>query len=633
MTCPSWFQSRAAGRLWRIPLLLVVTLTAAPSQILNTNLVVNGDAESGPAASNVTDAQVANIPGWTTTGGFSVGTYNGGNFLATSDYGPVNRGKKIFYGGPGNKHSTAVQTIDLSGASANIDAGIVKYYLSGYLGFLNGSYDNIYLISLTAEFQNASGTDLLTAVAPGPSAADISIPGGLLLRTTSGFLPANVRKAKLTIDLSINSSGYNGYAADNISLVLTTDPMLSVNLLQNGDAETDPQSTSGYPVPGWNADTYFLVWKYGDYQMPTMSDNGPGDRGKYFFACPSNHTQCRAYQNIDFSAANKLVDAGRVTFTLSGWFGGDVSYPDNADASVTFYDASGATMSGSPIHIGPVTQQQRANARGLWQQATTQSVPKGARSAQINLYFHKLGPVTDNLDAYADSLVFQLDAIQVTAVMNAASSIAGPAAPGEFVSIYGSSLGPANYVVAAGSQKGLAGTHVTFNGIEAFLTLSMSTQVNALVPYGVGSKADAVVTYNGQTSDVFPLAVTDAAPGIFTKAYGPGPAWAVNNDLNFNASNTPVARGGWIEFWATGQGLVSPAGQDGEAILVPKNVVLPVKVSIGGIDAQILGTALIYTGEIQVNVMIPSNAPTGDAPLILMIGTATSRKDATISVK
>ncbi len=68
-------------------------------------------------------------------------------------------------------------------------------------------------------------------------------------------------------------------------------------------------------------------------------------------------------------------------------------------------------------------------------------------------------------------------------------------------------------------------------------------------------------------------------------------------------------------------------------ITVPKNVKLPVKVSIGGIDAQVLGAVLIYTGEIQVNVLIPSGAPTGDVPLVLTVGTASSRKDATIAIK
>ena len=628
-----WRFSRAAARLGWTAVLLGLVTPSVYSQILNRNLVVNGDAESCPvAAQNATDPQVTGIPSWTITGGFSVGSYGGGNFPAGSDYVPVNHGSKFFYGGPGSKLSTAVQTVDLSAAAADIDAGQVKYYFSGYLGFVSGSYDTISQISLKAEFQDAAGNNVLVSTAAGPSTADVSVPAGLMLRTATGFLPPNVRKARVTINLATGDSGYNGYAADNVSLVLTTDPQLGVNLLVNGDGETNPQSDNGYPVPGWNADTNMCVWKYGDYKMPTKADPGPSDRGAYFFTCPTNHTQCRAYQSVDFSTASKLVDGGKVSYTLSGWFGGDTGYPDNADATVTFFDAAGAAI-GTPVRVGPVTNADRNGQRGLWQRSSAAAVPTGARSARVDLYFHKLGPVTDNLEAYADSLAFQLDSIQVTGVTNAASAQAGPVAPGEFVSIYGTSLGPATYQVAQGSQKGLGGTRVTFNGIEAFLTFTSSGQVNALVPYGVTGKADVVVQFNGKSSDAFPLGVTESSPGIFTRAYGSGQAWAVNNDGSFNTSATPVTRGGWIEFWATGQGAVTPTGQDGEPISGYKNLVLPVKVSVGGVDTQVLGAVLIYTGEIQVNAMVPSNAPTGDAPLVVTIGTAGSRKDVTISVK
>ena len=624
---------RAAARI--LTLLLTAASSSLHSQALNRNLVLNGDAEACPtAAQNATDPQVTNIPNWTTTGGFSVGAYGGGSFLSTSDYLPVSHGSKFFYGGPGSKLSTAVQTVDLSAAASNIDAGQVKFYLSGYLGFIAGSYDTINTINLKAEFQDASGNNLLGSTASGPSTADVNVAAGLMLRTATGFLPPNVRKARVTVNLSSSSSGYNGYAADNVSLILTTDALLGANLLVNGDSETAPQTDNGYPVPGWNADTQFAVAKYGDYKMPSKTDPGPGDRGAYFFTCPSSHSQCRAYQTVDFSTAGKLVDAGKVSYTLSGWYGGDTGYPDNADMTVTFFDASGNSI-GSAVRVGPVTNSDRNGQRGLLQRSTAAAVPSNARSARIDLYFHKLGPVTDNLDAYADSVLFQLDSIQVTGVTNAATSQSGPAAPGEFVSIYGSSLGPGTYQVAAGSQKGLGGTRVTFNGIEAFLTFTSANQVNALVPYGITGKADVVVLYNGKTSDAFPLALTDSSPGIFTRQYGTGQAWAVNDDrVTFNSSAAPVSRGGWITFWATGQGQVSPQGQDGEILSGLKNVVLPVKVNIGGIDATMVAPAvLIYTGEIQVSVWIPSNSPAGDVPLVLTIGNTSSRKDVTIAVK
>jgi uncharacterized protein (TIGR03437 family) len=612
------------------PWVLALAALPANGQILNQNLVLNGDAESGSAVQNATDAKVSSIPNWTTTAGFSVGVYGGGNFLSVGDYGPVKRGSKFFYGGPGAQRSTAVQTVDLTAAAVDIDAGRVKYNFSGYLGLIGGSLDTLYLASLKAEFQDAGGATLLTATANAPSEADASFPAGLLLRAATGFLPVNVRKAKITIDL-YTGDAYNNHAADNISLVLTTDPMLGVNLLINGDGETNPGNPDGYPVPGWNADSNFAVAKWGDYKMPLKSDPGPSNRGVYMFTCPTGHSQCRNYQKIDFSTAAKKVDAGKIAYDLNGWFGGDTAYPDDADATVTFYDANGKVI-GTVLRAGPITNSDRGGQRALGYASVNGTVPVGARSAEVDLYFHKLGPVTDNLTAYADSLVFQLDSMEVTSVVNAASSQSGPVAPGEFVTLYGTSLGPSTGVIAAGCQKALGNVRVRFNGVEAFLTYSSSGQINAIVPYGITGNADVTVSYNG-LSTTYPLALTDAAPGIFTQQYGAGPAWAVNNDGNFNGGAHAVARGGWISFWATGQGLVAPNGVDGETIATPKNVMQTVKLSIGGVDTQVLWTGLIYTGEVQVNAMIPNNIPAGDNEIVLTVGTASSRKGVTVTVK
>ncbi|HZT31467.1 MAG TPA: hypothetical protein VFA33_16380 [Bryobacteraceae bacterium] len=90
-------SNRTIGaRLGIVALLVVAAALSGQAQILNRNLIVNGGAEDGPAAQNATDAQVGNIPHWTTTGGFSVATYGGGDFVQTDDFGPVDRGKQFW---------------------------------------------------------------------------------------------------------------------------------------------------------------------------------------------------------------------------------------------------------------------------------------------------------------------------------------------------------------------------------------------------------------------------------------------------------------------------------------------------------------------------------------------------------
>jgi uncharacterized protein (TIGR03437 family) len=64
---------------------------------------------------------------------------------------------------------------------------------------------------------------------------------------------------------------------------------------------------------------------------------------------------------------------------------------------------------------------------------------------------------------------------------------------------------------------------------------------------------------------------------------------------------------------------------------------LPVSVALGGIPvpaANLAFDGLIYCGEVQVNILIPANAPTGGAvPLVVAIGSASSRSDATIAIQ
>ena len=279
----------------RVALLVALAALPAQSQTFNKNLLVNGDAEAGSAVTSLTSTSKMSVPGWTTVGGFSVGAYDSSGALQTKDYGPVNRGKQFFYGGPGGAVSSASQLVDLSGAATEIDAGLVKFQLSGHLGLTGGSYDNIQTINITADFQDASGTTLVHAIANGPSHDDADICGvGLLERSAFGFLPPKVRKANVTIYLSTGGSGTiaSNYAADNISLVLATlaaNPLFGVNLLVNGDGETEPVQTAGgdyLPIPGWNSNVYLQAWKYGDYyKYPQLTDPGPPNRGKYFIDC------------------------------------------------------------------------------------------------------------------------------------------------------------------------------------------------------------------------------------------------------------------------------------------------------------------------------------------------------------
>jgi uncharacterized protein (TIGR03437 family) len=224
-------------------------------------------------------------------------------------------------------------------------------------------------------------------------------------------------------------------------------------------------------------------------------------------------------------------------------------------------------------------------------------------------------------------------------VFNAATLQTGGIAPNEFISLKGTGLGPATGVTGFNTQLG--GSSVSIGGIAAYLTYAQDGQINLLVPFNVSglSTATIQVTYNGVVGNSVTVPVVASSPGIFTQQYGPGQAWVVNQDSTFNSASNAAPRGTYVAFWVTGQGVVNTTVADGTQPTGPPYPTpqLPVSVTLGGITvpaANIAFDGLIYSGEVQINVLIPANAPTGGTvSLVVTIGGASSRTDATIAIQ
>jgi uncharacterized protein (TIGR03437 family) len=230
-------------------------------------------------------------------------------------------------------------------------------------------------------------------------------------------------------------------------------------------------------------------------------------------------------------------------------------------------------------------------------------------------------------------------AIAPNGIVNAASGVSGGVAPGEFVTIFGSGLGPGTPYPANGLAQDLANTRVLFNGIEAFTTYVSSSQINAIVPSGIAgsSQAELQIMYQGIKGNRATVPVAAAIPGIFTmNSSGTGQAVVLNQDGTFNSSANPATRGSVISFWATGQGQTNPPQVDGmqpqpSAFPAP---VLPVSVSIGGItvpQGDVLFAGVVYAGILQVNVRVPDRALASNlTEILLTVGDAVSLKGVTL---
>ena len=91
--------------------------TPANASIFGTNLIVNGDAESGTGS--LTGYTVETIPGWNALGNFTgVEFWNIGSGFPLNPDLFVNRGLNFFAGGPENASSSAWQVIDLTSVPA-----------------------------------------------------------------------------------------------------------------------------------------------------------------------------------------------------------------------------------------------------------------------------------------------------------------------------------------------------------------------------------------------------------------------------------------------------------------------------------------------------------------------------------
>jgi uncharacterized protein (TIGR03437 family) len=160
---------------------------------------------------------------------------------------------------------------------------------------------------------------------------------------------------------------------------------------------------------------------------------------------------------------------------------------------------------------------------------------------------------------------------------SAANVVTDAVAPGEFLSIYGTGLGPGTGAAAQAGSSGMAGTsiggtQVSINGVPAPLLYAADGQINALVPYEIAEaqQVNLTITTSLGTSQTGPLRVVAAQPVIFA---------VLNPDGSVNSDRNPAAAGALVTFLLSGAGMLNPGLPDGTiAPSPPPAPVLPVLV-------------------------------------------------------
>jgi uncharacterized protein (TIGR03437 family) len=186
------------------------------------------------------------------------------------------------------------------------------------------------------------------------------------------------------------------------------------------------------------------------------------------------------------------------------------------------------------------------------------------------------------------------------AVVSAASFAPGIAPGGIATAFLNGVTGVSGIVAADGLPLpfSLSGVTVRLNGTPAPLfavaNSGVGAQVNFLVPTSV-RPGEVTVNINGTESR---MSVAASAPAVFTV------------DGRLAAVDGPGIRGRAIEIYLTGMG--SPANL--------------IEVTIGGRNAIVVfsGSAPGFVGLNQINVIVPSNTPSGEAELVIRVGSVSS---------
>ncbi|MBI3282247.1 MAG: SBBP repeat-containing protein, partial [Acidobacteria bacterium] len=234
----------------------------------------------------------------------------------------------------------------------------------------------------------------------------------------------------------------------------------------------------------------------------------------------------------------------------------------------------------------------------------------------------------------------------VSGVASAASYAGGGVAPGEIIFFTGNGIGPQSVATLVLDANGrvspsLAGVRVLFDGVPAPVIYVSSGQGSVIVPYSVAGKptTQMVVEYEGNRSAALTLNVQPAKPALFSATQtGRGQGAILNQDFGYNSAQNPAAKGSYVMLYGTGEGQTNPPGVDGSvAAAAPfPRPVGAVSVKIGGLDANLIYAGAApgqIAGLFQINAQIPEGVASGDQPVVVTIGTASSQPGLTVAVR
>jgi uncharacterized protein (TIGR03437 family) len=211
------------------------------------------------------------------------------------------------------------------------------------------------------------------------------------------------------------------------------------------------------------------------------------------------------------------------------------------------------------------------------------------------------------------------------------------AAPGSWVEIYGSNLGPDTEGWTSAEFNGnnaptsLNGVSVSIGGQAAFVDYISATQVNAQLPSDIatGGALQLTVTNANGTSMPVNITVNTAEPGLlapasfkigsnqYVVAQLPDGTYVLPTGAIAGVNSRPARPGETVVIYGVGFGLVTPNILAGEIVTEANQLSASFEISFGKTPAQLpyFGLAPSFVGLYQFNVVVPAVANSDLVPL------------------
>jgi uncharacterized protein (TIGR03437 family) len=299
------------------------------------------------------------------------------------------------------------------------------------------------------------------------------------------------------------------------------------------------------------------------------------------------------------------------------------------------------------MQLGPVLSADRSGKSAMMLRSADGSVSPGTRLVKITLTFANNQAAVYGMHGYTDNVEFVSAsgavAIQDAGIVNSATGVFGPVAPGEMVTILTSGINLASItrmqLDAAGSvMTSLANVKVFFDGTQAPLLYVNSSQIGAIVPFDADGKANVAVRmeHHGARSQTVSMPVASTSPGIFTQdGLSKGAGLIFNADYSLNSRDNPAVEGSAVSIYWTAGGRTDPPGVDGQMAFAPlPRPKVPVTVTIGGNTANLIcagGLPHLWAGLLTAEVAIPAGSAAPDpVPVVITAGSAPSPNNSVV---